>query len=246
MITANNPVSRLYFILSNLLPIHSENSMLSCNFNFIRNDLDEENQNVFEQVSQILILIEKSKIYINKINDLEQERYLKPILKIESLFKSINLHSSWNTYKQQIDQVTMTQLEFCADIVSKKTELKDIEIDKIVDILGSVKELQDHILSSNIDNNLTKLCLKKLHEIYRALVTYKIWGEDELQHSLESSVGGLIMSCQHEKNHANKESITIIKKFMDILTKVNVIVSLSNNAPQLADKTTQLIQGFLK
>jgi hypothetical protein len=242
MTQLNNPVGRLNEILANVLRINEPGPMINGSFDFIK---DNDGCSIFRQISMILDLVEESKRMIKSIDHLDQDRYLKPLLTIESRFKSVNLHSSWNDFKQSFDPVTMTQLEYCSDVASKESNESLIESEKIDDLLKDINLLQEKLMEANIGSELTLIIFEQINNIRISLVNYKIFGVNGLKRSLESGIGAVILNREEIKIKSDKKNDDQFKSFFDILSKLNTLVSLGNNTPKLFESASTVIQFLL-
>lgn len=249
MTQLNNPVGRLNELLVSLLKINSDTRMNDAGFSFIQNEINSEYLSIFKQLSEIISLIEESKKAVKNIEHLDQDRYLKPLFSIEGIFSHINLHDSWNSCKKSFDAVTMTQLEYCSDAVARESQEKVIESEKIDDLLKDINLLQEKFMQSNISNQLILTIFDQVNNIRISLINYKIFGVDGLNRSLESGMGAIILNRDKIRNELTetdeKSKKNIIKSFFDILTKLNTLVSLGKNTPELIESASTAIKFLL-
>jgi hypothetical protein len=249
MTQPNNPVGRLNELLVSLLNFNSETRMNDAGFYFIQNEINSEYFSAFKQLSEIIGLIEESKKAVKNIEHLDQGRYLKPLLSIEGIFSHINLHDSWNNFKKSFNEVTMTQLEYCSDAVARESQENFIESEKINDLLKDIDLLQEKLMQSSISDQLILIIFEQINNIRVSLINYKIFGVDGLRRSLESGMGAIILN---RDNIINKMSETdekpeknIIKSFFDALSKLNTLVSLGKNTPELIESASTAIKFLL-
>jgi hypothetical protein len=244
MASINNPASRLHEILSQLFEIDSTQPMIIEKLDLLQNNSQEVDFCIFEQVAQIIDLALQTQQAIKRIDHLNNDLYLTPLIDIKNNFTYINLHESLNVFKSRLKSDTITRLSYCADALSRESNEKVLEPDEILELLNSISNLQEKLLKSEINDFLKSVFLEKLEEIRLALINYKVHGIDGLRRSLESSVGALIL-YQEDIKIQDASSKGFWEELMKLLTKVNTLVSLGNNVPLLVGKTVEFIQNLM-
>jgi hypothetical protein len=244
MASINNPASRLHEILSQLFKINSTQPMIIEKLDLFQNNLQGVDFCFFEQVAQIIDLALQAQQAIKRIDYLNNDLYLTPLIDIKHKFTCINPHESLNAFKSRLELDTMTRLSYCADALSRESNEKVLEPDEILEVLNSLSTLEEKLLKSEINDFLKSVFLEKLQEIRLALINYKVHGINGLRRSLESSAGALIL-YQEDIKIQDASSRDLWEELMKLLTKVNTLVSLGNNVPLLVGKTVEFIQNLM-
>lgn len=211
--------------------------MISSNFSFLNSD--DNSSNIFEEVAQIITLIDESKTYIQDKEYANTDMYMKPIIKLEQLFKRINLHSNWDTFKKNLDPGTMTALQFSSDMLSRESNEQVLNDEEINDLLEQINNFQESLFESNIDGFLKKILTEKSEILRVSIINYKIHGIDGLRRAVEMGLGSIIVN--EEQIKMNNNSIPYWEKLFKIILKVNTIVSLFNNSSKFIEGVTKLL-----
>jgi len=230
----NNSAARLYrildFIRSQIPPNNTLNYAWAGFFNVKPEDLE---QILLLKVETIKLLQEAKQQIIQQ--DVDHELYLKPFIKIQRFFDLGTGHQI-NNAKEILDDVTMTRLEHCAELLARKMGEEEIEQDILIKLQADVDILIEQILANNLSEGLKSLLLDSLQYIRQAIINYRIHGVKGIEFAVKNTLGAMqfyAWSSQKEKE-LNEKDRDMARQFVTLLEEILSIVANSLNISQLA------------
>lgn len=235
----DNPAGRLYDILS-----ESRSKPRNKRAKEVWGEVFEINSTdldlILYKVAELIQLVKNTKKTIEQLENVQHEIYLAPFKKIETLLAMGNLEAPWENFVKYLDEATMVALRFCADTLSHQRGEQLIEEDKLLELKVEVERLSEKVLSSELPDILKHSFVENLDKIRKAINDYRIWGIDRLLKSLDLGVGSVFRHGEIIKEERDNEHV---KKYFDILGRLNQLVSFAHNTKHLLSPVITYILG---
>lgn len=194
---------------------------------------------IYTKLATFLRLLGTVERRCNAASDKKANQFLYAIGSVQKAFKSFNPGAPWNSVMSNISQSDMALLYLAADYFDGLNEEALIDGQTLKEINDVATALIEEISSGNLDERLKVIILDQLDAIRRAVEDYKIRGAEGLKKALAESSGMVILEWGiFAKNEGN----TSVKKFWDILTKINTAVRAAELAYYLGGNMAEAIK----
>ena len=232
-----NPASRLLSILTEARSM-GDNKKTREVWGKVLGVNPNDNSLLLPTFAKFLLLIQETRKSIEAVEELNKELYLKPIAKIETTFRYINFEENWQRLKRELDDVTMAQLEFCADRLNSYVSVRSIAPEELARLLEEVNKLIADVIETNIEADLKSFVVRGLEEIRRAIIEYRISGLEGLRRALELNLGAILFNRDRVQRNKQKKSV---KAYLELVYLVVKTVSIALEFPQLTDGVIQML-----
>lgn len=150
------------------------------------------------------------------------------------------MNNGMDKFENYFNGELMISLEYCADYLSEHSSERNIEDEKIQELIKEINEIIEYVLDCRLNSELEKVLVYQLNNVRESLLKYKFYGAQGVINSISTALGTLIMN--REKVDDDKSFITIGKIFK-IMGKINTIISFKSNSINLLENTYKKLIG---
>lgn len=173
---------------------------------------------------------------IYSIDGEEHDLYLDKITRVENALSNINLKARWKSFKETIDEATLTELKFCSKLLSESSEFKTIGKKEREDLLKRIQELKNELSDFNINEDLKVAIFDKLGEIERAIFDYRLTGGVLIKKEVESALVSVFVKALNQDENLSK-------KLLDLLAFIAATITVGEYSFYITQKFTQLLNS---
>jgi hypothetical protein len=250
IVPTNNPAGRLYEILTRAIEIgqkkkkkleHLQASLVLAEALEIAHT--DSSREVFDGIYNLFRLVNDTELSINKLQDVNRELYLSPIIEIKDAFGSLylNLSEDWALIAMGIDRGTLEKLKFCADALSRQQGEIPLNVEEMNELHKEVRVLLERVIDAELNEDIRSFIFDKLQDIEQAIINYKFKGSEGLQRVIEATLGATLMNEDIRKEGENP----IVASFFTTITRVASMLSIYSNTKQLGADVGRVLQKLL-
>jgi len=233
---ANNPVSRLYILLSGL---PDENSPIG---EYLSKEMGIDDDKILTEMRLYTDLVELTGICVEKINqfqgfDSEEIQDLnKPLFAIYRVLARHSHTAGCYDVKSDIGLSTLAGLRVTARFIGRDHPEIEIDSDQLDELLESVHELTKFIIASDIHEDLKSALLKNTDRLAMAIRDYRIHGESGLKNAIESAIGSAFLVAAQNPEEAHKENFTeVLKRYSIVCNYFMTLLNLAFQGKQILE-----------
>lgn len=224
----DNPVGRLYILLSEIATIPDNNNTKNTRMREIwakTFKIDKSNtEELFSAYIEMLKLLKTAREKISRLPNVDPELHIKPFENLEKAFSSFGFEHQLHQFRRYLDSGTMTSLKFCAHSLAQIYDEPEVDEEHLDKLRSKVEKLINEILDSNdIEYELRVFLVERLEEIKRALLYYRINGTKGLRKALESTIGAMYLfnnSNIQEEDEKNSALKGFMGKMKDVVVEI--------------------------
>lgn len=235
-----NPARRLYSLLERgqfgRNPDRKIKPVLAKMFELKDNSDESE---MYTKLATFLRLIATVERRCKAASDKRADQFLYAIKSVWSMFRGINLEGNWSY--SAISESDMGLIYLAAAYFDEFKEEALIDPKTLAEINAGATALSEEIVSGNLDERLKVIILDQLDAIQQSVDDYKIRGAEGLKKVLAESTGMIVL--EKDAFAKNKDNPTV-KKFWDVLTKINTAVRGAELAHYLGDAVAEAIKSL--
>ncbi|MCT2537160.1 hypothetical protein NC661_05685 [Aquibacillus koreensis] len=238
--TKDNFVGRLYDVLNNGFIddrfINDNKQLKDIIVESFELPTEENLTLVLEKQIDIIILIQRAKKQVQSLEGYDSPIFLEPLDYILTRFLSTNI----DTYisKLGITQEKVEPLKMISLVVSNIAGENLINNEELESLISKIEDLKKDLSNSSLPLELRSAIIKNLSNIDSAIYNYKLFGNQDLNDSLEQSLGMLMVRINEVKEHADDSSL---KKFFHILSHISSLVTISGGVTALNEHVLPLL-----
>lgn len=154
--------------------------------------------------------------------------YLNKITRVEQALSNINFGAKWRSFKQRIDEATLTELKFSSKLLSDNSIYKPLYDDDLSKLKEKVQSFKNDLSSFEIDHDLSQLIFEKVSEVERAIFDYQLTGSAQIQKEVESALASIAL-----KPTLASKDVGAVRKFFNFLGDISVSLHLIEYTPEL-------------
>lgn len=184
--------------------------------------------------STLMDLVAESREAAERFIPGDKTRFLIPLDRIDDLLKTQHLAKPWAQFKPYLDDGTMVALDFGVYAMSQYYPGASADgSEQIRDFVLKLDELLEECLKSDLSQELKNLFIKHLESLRTALMKFRVDGMTGLEDAMDKIIGSIHRNSGPINSEPESEKV-IIKKFFDVLGKVNDMISGYQTAAQIA------------
>jgi hypothetical protein len=222
-----NPAGKLYKILDTARNLDTKSNrnvraQLGVLFNISNFDTDEGLIEIIHRLNELFKLAEETEQALREISNLNLNLYLREIPKIKSTIVGLMAapNAEWNVYRQNINAIEFTVLEFCSDQLSQIPAENSVSKEELKKILAEIEDAYSSINESNLPHELKAFLLDQLESIRRAIHEYSIRGLRRLKEQLSTTLGAIIINQDLLETAVNTKEVGKFKKVVSYFGKL--------------------------
>lgn len=228
---SNNPVGRLYQILSEIKRYPNAGGPLQQVLAHIF-DLDEKNpEEVFYAYLELLKLLKRAREAIEQIPNIVPELYLRPFEHLEQILTINSLVQSAQSFKQRLTPDIMIALQFCAHRLSEVFKEQELSEEDLRLLREKVEALIEEILSLDLPREFQTFLVNQLDIMRRAIIYYRIHGTTGLKEALQSIIGAAIFwkpvsPTEFETEEKRRRWEKVSEKFISVIGEIAKLIGV--------------------
>lgn len=243
MLTANNPAGRLYLLLADART-KPPNTVVRQVWADVFGVSPDSPIDILQSMAQLINLILEAKDAVTQLDDINHDIYLRPLNKIGDAFSKINLETQWDNFRNNIDDATMTSLEFCSDTLSRRVNEEIITDEDLSDILAVAGSLLEVVLDADIDSTLKAILVENIEAIRSATLGYRVSGAKGLRRAVEVSLGSMMWYRDlFERELSDSKKKKTILDYLSLVDKIKTIVDTAMKLKLLTAPVAHFLLG---
>jgi hypothetical protein len=155
-------------------------------------------------------------------------------------FKSQQLHASWQTFIDHIDDHTITYLKMSARLLQERSTTKLIADEELSTIRETLDAIVQELIDSDQPDEIKKFLTRHLRKILTSIDEYRITGALPLLDALESTIGHGALDKGYASFLTNHD---IGKRVLDNLYAMANVITIAVGFPQLAQASALLLRS---
>lgn len=153
---------------------------------------------------------------------------------VDNAFVSQGLNSTWSTFRDHIDDRTLTELGMLSDLFETRGAHAVIEAEEIDALLERITQLRSEIRESRLSRTLKMLLLKQLSQIQEALESYSISGVEPVMDAVQSALGLAVLHTDYRKEISKGAGSQFGEKISALLTDTASVVTIAGAMPAIS------------
>jgi hypothetical protein len=231
----DNPVKRLHLILEKVRNSPGDWASRYVWANALGVDR-EDLVSLYHALTDLDILFQTARRSVERLKDVNRDRYLKPFDNIEIVITDCALDQPWNRVQKRLDDITMLTLEMTSDVVSMEAGKAAISEEALKELQAEAETLLEKVLNTDFSSEeLKAILIEHLESIRRAILTYRVNGTEGLRRAVEGALGGLFLHREDVNRAAqqDEEKAGIFRRFASLLADLSQIASFGVTVGQL-------------
>ncbi|WP_312629548.1 hypothetical protein [Scandinavium sp.] len=153
---------------------------------------------------------------------------------VDSAFISQSLNETWHTFRDKIDDRTLTELGMLSDLFETRGAHAGIAADEIDALLERITHLRNEIRESELSAAMKTLLLKQLAQIQEALESYSISGVEPVMDAVQSTLGLAVLHPEYRNEISKGTGSPFGEKISALLTDTASVVTIAGAMPMIA------------
>ncbi|MEL6440009.1 MAG: hypothetical protein AAFQ80_12235 [Cyanobacteria bacterium J06621_8] len=194
-----------------------------------------------ESFSKLFYLIHQLEIDLSLLSPTKIKNHKETITQLKQIISCGFTNKFATTQHLNNDKsYIIRDLENCADSLSDVIDLKVVEEEELVKLVGEIDGLYQTINSSDIGKDLKFLLLKKLTALKEVLENYQFQGSDGIKREIENIMGSIAIN--NDKVRTDEEKGLVMKVFELLRTLITTASAAKNLLPE---NIVEIGQNFL-
>ena len=197
----------------------------------------EDIVSIYHALADLFTLFNAAKQSIETLKDVNRDDYLKPFDQIEEVIKQSNLDQRWEALKRTLSATTMLALKLAANTATVDANTVAVDAESLKNLQKEVDELIETVVDVNFSSDeLKSILLEHLEIIRRAILAYRVSGNEGLRRSVAGSLGDLFLHREQIDSEARQddEKKEVLTKFLNLLANISQVASFGLQIAQLS------------
>lgn len=243
MIDLDNPAGRFYNLLEQAKSRPDAHKVRQVWAHIFDEDQNDDSA-ITRKVIELYQLGEEVKQLISMNNGVNKELYLSSFPQVEKAIFPLNLNTTWQAQKQQLNDGVMTRLQFCAELLSSFYKEEQLSKDELESITSLIDHLFDAVLNGSLEESIRLTLLEEIERLRTALSMYKIKGAKGLKQSLQSTIG-MVVANKSDLSKAVDKNKDVIDRLGLLIDKIDSFTSKALKVHKVLSKPYQSILGLV-
>lgn len=152
---------------------------------------------------------------------------------VESAFTSQSLNGLWDTFRNHIDERTLSELSLLSDVFETRGTHVSITAAEIESLLERITELRGEIRSSELPFAMKTMLLRQLFQIQEALESYSISGIEPVMDAVQSTLGLAVIDPEYKREIKSDSGSQFGDRISSLLGDVANVVTVAGALPAL-------------
>ncbi|WP_353614520.1 hypothetical protein [Mangrovibacter phragmitis] len=153
---------------------------------------------------------------------------------VDKAFFSQNLNDGWYTFRDNIDERTITELSMLSDLFETRGAHAGIAADEIDALLERITQLRREIRESGLSDTMKTLLLKQIAQIQEALESYSISGVEPVMDAVQSTLGLAVLYPEYRNEISKGTGSQFGEKISALLTDAASVVTIAGAMPMIS------------
>ncbi|EDI4631237.1 hypothetical protein NQ468_001264 [Salmonella enterica] len=153
---------------------------------------------------------------------------------VDKAFVSQSLNDGWHTFRDNIDDRTLTELGMLSDLFETRGAHAGIAADEIDTLLERITHLRNEIRESGLSSMMKTLLLKQLAQLQEALESYSISGVEPVMDAVQSALGLAVLHPEYRNEISKGTGSQFGEKISALLTDTASVVTIAGAMPAIS------------
>ncbi|ECO0851104.1 hypothetical protein AA073_17430 [Salmonella enterica subsp. enterica serovar Newport] len=153
---------------------------------------------------------------------------------VDTAFVSQSLNDGWHTFRDNIDDRTLTEPSMLSDLFETRGAHAGIAAEEIDDLLERITQLRSEIRESGLSATMKTLLLKQLAQIQEALESYSISGVEPVMDAVQSTLGLAVLHPEYHNEISKGTGSLFGDKISALLTDTANVVTIAGAMPMIS------------
>lgn len=153
---------------------------------------------------------------------------------VDKAFVSQSLNDSWYTFRDNIDDRTLTELSMLSDLFETRGAHAGIATDEIEALLERITQLRSELRESGLSATMKTLLLKQIAQIQEALESYSISGVEPVMDAVQSALGLAVLHPEYRNEISKGTGSQYGEKISALLTDTASVVTIAGAMPVIS------------
>ena len=157
--------------------------------------------------------------------------------KVNTGFMVQNLHGSWESFIQHIDDHTITYLRMTSNLLASKSTTRLIASEALNQIRGDLQAILDDLLASDEPDEVKKYLARNIRRMITSIEEYRLTGALPLLDAIDTTIGHAALEKDYKNFLTDSE---LGKRLLDTLSSMANVVTVAVGIPQLTVALAQI------
>jgi hypothetical protein len=243
VIDIDNPAGRFYNLLQQAKTRPDTHKVRDV-WAHVFDESQKDDSAITRKVVELYQLGEEVKQLISMNNGVNKELYLSSFPQVERAIFPLNLNTTWQGQKQQLNDGVMTRLQFCSELLSSFYKEEQLSVDELKSITTLIDNLFEAVLNGSLEESIRLTLLEEIERLRTALSMYKIKGAKGLKQSLQSTIG-MVVANKDDLSKANEKDKYIIDRLGFLIDKIDSFTAKALKVHKVLSKPFQSLLGLV-
>jgi len=242
VIDLDNPAGRFYNLLQQAKSRPDAHQVRQV-WAYVFDEDEKDDSAITRKIVELYQLGEEVKQLISMNDSVNKELYLSSFPQVERAIFPLNLNSSWQGQKQQLNDGVMTRFQFCSELLSSFYKEEQLSKDELNSITSLIDALFEAVLNGSLEESIKLTLLEEIERLRTALSMYKIKGAKGLKQSLQSTIG-MVVANQADLSKASEKDKDVIDRLGSLIDKIDSFTAKALKVHKVLSKPYQSLLGL--
>lgn len=156
---------------------------------------------------------------------------------VNTAFMVQNMHGSWETFIQHIDDHSFTYLRMTSNLLASKSTTRLIASESLSPVRADLQRIHDELIESDQPDEVKKYLSRNIRRMIVSIDEYRLTGALPLLDAIDTTIGHAAL----EKNYKTFLTDTELgKRLLDTLSSMANVVTVAVGIPQLTVALAQI------
>ena len=199
---------------------------------------DQKSPQIFRSYVNIINLAVDVEEQIRAIPDVNHDLFLRSVSNIQNHLSISNIDGDLGAFQKGLREEDFHGLEFIFDQLDKIEMEVEIPKKELEAFSGKIDDLMKEIRDSKLDPQFSHFLLSNLFTIQTSIKNYQFFGSNGLRNSLSKVIGDIMLDPRD--GFKSEETKTLMKKTIDILKDVNILMVFMRNGSEIVNSLKNL------
>ncbi len=239
-----NSASRLSSIVRSFASFNGKKPSMDVWVQIFSIEITEQHHRVIAVAEKLILLQYEVDIVRRQMAsaNFSEALYTNSLSNIQNAISPMLFAHPWDAIKQQINNETITAIEFCSEIIPD--EESQITSEVLVELTNALDDLESLLANSDLPEIITDTIKKYVSSIRAALLDYQISGIKALKKVTRESIADIAEIRDELKS---RKDSPVIGKFATLWRRVNTIADSAIKADkllQLGHKAWEQLESY--
>ena len=244
MVEHTNPIKRLLNILSIVFDYGNSNVSPSSSASIAWMEALEfsGHESLEDLLCDLIADIGEYERFVRRDSRINEVIHLKQIGKVKSGLLNVS-SGNWEGFLRAFNEGLLDALQLMAENISINGGEEVISEEDLVSLRAEVEKLIDRVDKSNLEDEFKQVLLDGLEVLRQSIVDYRRFGAERIRQAFDRNIASFYRYREEFKKayETEGEGKEVISHLLEVLKKVDAIVSMGLKLRQLAEPATQFL-----